>query len=108
MLSLTAWMYDPLEYITPFTGQMKLRFQCLWTTGLGWDAPLPPQIEKRWRSWLEQLQTLSQIKISRAWIPYPMKRVQRIASHAAYAACAYIRVESINHQMDVNLVMAKF
>ncbi|KRZ11509.1 hypothetical protein T11_12642 [Trichinella zimbabwensis] len=47
MLSLTARLYDPLGYIAPFTGQMKMLFQRLWTTGLGWDAPLPPQMEKR-------------------------------------------------------------
>ncbi|KRZ00014.1 hypothetical protein T11_10392, partial [Trichinella zimbabwensis] len=36
MLSLTA----------SFIGQKKMLFRRLWTTGLGWDAPLPPQIEK--------------------------------------------------------------
>ncbi|XP_003368784.1 viral cysteine rich superfamily, partial [Trichinella spiralis] len=48
-----------------------------WTLGLGWDTLLPPDIERQWRSWQEQLKTLSQIKMNRAWIPYPVQQVRR-------------------------------
>ncbi|KRY15723.1 hypothetical protein T12_4546, partial [Trichinella patagoniensis] len=95
MLSFAAQVYDPLGYISPFIGQMKLLFQRLWTLGLGWDTLLPPEIERQWRSWQQQLKTLVELHIFGD------------ASQVAYAACACIMVESINHHKSVSLVMAK-
>ncbi|XP_003370076.1 Pao retrotransposon peptidase superfamily, partial [Trichinella spiralis] len=104
MLSLAARIYDPLGYMAPFTGQIKVLLQSLWTAGIDWDTPLSPGVERRWRDWMEQLEMLPKIRIPRAWIPYPVQQVRRVelhifgdASQVAYAACAYIMVESTNH-----------
>ncbi|KRZ61353.1 hypothetical protein T02_5526, partial [Trichinella nativa] len=89
----------------------KMMFQWLWTTGLSWDSLLPPKISKKWRLWLEELKKLPEVKLSRPWIPHAASQVQRMelhvfgdASKAAYAACAYLRVESMDEQI---LVVAK-
>ncbi|KRY47859.1 hypothetical protein T03_14133 [Trichinella britovi] len=111
MLSLAARMYDPLGYIAPFTGQIKVLPQSLWTAGIDWDTPLSPGVERRWRDWMEQLEMLPKIRIPRAWILYPVNLVRRIelhifgdASQTAYAACAYIRVEPMDLVISKNRV----
>ncbi|KRX85609.1 hypothetical protein T06_8203 [Trichinella sp. T6] len=89
----------------------KMMFQWLWTTRLSWDSLRPPKISKKWRLWLEELKKLPEVKLSRPWIPHAASQVQRMelhvfgdASKAAYAACAYQRVESMDEQI---LVVAK-
>ncbi|KRZ04078.1 hypothetical protein T11_4559 [Trichinella zimbabwensis] len=114
LLSLAAKVYDPLGYLAPFTVQAKIMFQSLWTLGLSWDSPLPPKISKQWRSWQEELKKLSQIKLSRPWLSHSVKQVRKVevhifgdASQAAYAACAYLRVESLDGESSVKLMIAK-
>ncbi|KRY37299.1 hypothetical protein T01_15973 [Trichinella spiralis] len=92
----------------------KMMFQWLWTTGLSWDSPLPPKISKQWRRWQEELEKLPEVKLSRPWIPHAASQMRRIelhvfgdASKAAYAACAYLRVESMDEQISVRLMIAK-
>ncbi|KRY23806.1 hypothetical protein T12_6340 [Trichinella patagoniensis] len=64
---------------------------------LSWDSPLPPKISKQWRLWLEELEKLPEVKLSRPWIPHAASQVQRMelhvfcdASKAAFTACAYL------------------
>ncbi|XP_058456637.1 uncharacterized protein LOC131434033 [Malaya genurostris] len=67
ILNEVARIYDPLELIGPVLTTAKLFLREIAAITTDWDAPLPELIEKRWKSFRENLLKLNDLKIPR-WI----------------------------------------
>ncbi|XP_018405479.1 PREDICTED: uncharacterized protein LOC108781862 [Cyphomyrmex costatus] len=112
VLSETAQLYDPLGLIAPVTIRAKILIQELWLLRISWDKPLPPDLHYRWLVFKQQLQALSNLNIPR-WIniSYTALSIQlhgfSDASQLAMAAVVYLRVETPNAGIQINLVCAK-
>ncbi|GBM98124.1 hypothetical protein AVEN_229767-1 [Araneus ventricosus] len=87
---------DPLEMLTPFTVRMKLLLQNTWERDLQWDEPLPPDIHETFQSWLDEVDTASQISLSRPYFLNTETEPAEIhifsdASPKAYGCVTYFR-----------------
>lgn len=65
VLSVIAKFFDPLGFLTPIHVEAKVFMQELWTLGLKWDTPLPPQQLSRWLSISRQHDGYATITIPR-------------------------------------------
>ena len=63
LLRVTLSFFDPLGILSPVIVQMKLLFQLLCHENVAWDAPLPEQVRRQWRAWLQDLRDVQQIMI---------------------------------------------
>ena len=45
VLSAIAALFDPLQFLAPFTVRAKVLMQELWIAGIGWDDVLPSQLQ---------------------------------------------------------------
>lgn len=94
VLSAISTLFDPLQFLSPFTVRAKILMQNLWTAGLDWDSPLPKNLLDRWHNWVNELQHLCLFEIPRC-LRYPSPDEKELhmfsdASKDAYAACAYL------------------
>jgi len=65
MLSVIAWIYDPLGFLSPVIFNAKHQLQCVWRSGISRDERLPLDIEQVWLSFVDELRHLPLIHISR-------------------------------------------
>ena len=77
--------------------------QQAWRHGLGWDQPLPPELQKSWVEWLQHLELLPLLRIPRCLHDHargtPSQQHLHVfsdASSAGYAAVAYL----VSHYND--------
>lgn len=64
-LSWLSQIYDPCGFLAPITMWAKGFMQLLWTKGLDWDDPLPPQLAENWAKFVSDLNQVVAIKIPR-------------------------------------------
>ena len=65
VLSRIAWIFDPMGWLAPIVITAKIIMQSLWILKVSWDEELPLDISNRWQTWLQDLHSLSLIKIPR-------------------------------------------
>lgn len=58
ILSLVTRIFDPWGFFSPVTFLPKVIMQQTWQSGLGWDAPLPNDIQTDWAAFAADLPTL--------------------------------------------------
>ncbi|UYV76543.1 hypothetical protein LAZ67_14001067, partial [Cordylochernes scorpioides] len=65
VLSCIQRFFDPLGFFSPVLISPKVLLQKTWTLKFEWDAQLPTDIEKEFRSWLYEIASLDQVVIPR-------------------------------------------
>jgi hypothetical protein len=58
-------LFDPLQFLSPFTIRAKILLQKNWTAGVGWDEQLPENLRVEWNVWINELKDLSHFEIPR-------------------------------------------
>jgi len=114
VLSRAAQLFDPLGWLAPAVVQAKILLQGTWLQGLGWDTPLTPKDEQRWRNFLTDLPRLKQLQVPR-WLGCFTEDGIEIhgfadASERAYAGVVYLRsrpARNTSEEWRSTLVTAK-
>ena len=110
---MTAAIFDPMGFLSPFVILLKVMFQTLCVNKSHWDDPLPPDLAQRWNQLLESLNTLNMVVVPRCYFELG-KRPERLelhgfsdASEHAYAAVLYLRTLYSDGSVSVRLVASK-
>ncbi|XP_055604975.1 uncharacterized protein LOC129753201 [Uranotaenia lowii] len=116
ILSAIAMLFVPLGLVGAVTTSAKIFMQRLWRLQedgktLGWDHPVPIEVEEEWRSFHGQLSILNNLKIQRcAVLPEAVNMELHFfsdASERAYGACAYVKSIDKHGRSLVCLLAAK-
>jgi hypothetical protein len=97
MLRMVSSLFDPLGLIAPVIVVGRILFQDAMRLDLSWDDPVPVEVLGAWNKWLESLQDLNQVVVSRCSIPegfedaYMELHHFSDASSRAYGCCSYLR-----------------
>jgi hypothetical protein len=89
--SAVASIFDPLGLTTPWTTNLKIFLQSLWTRASGWDDPLSESTAAEWQSFVTQARSAS-FSVPRH-VPVNQSSTLHLfadASSLAYAAVAYV------------------
>ena len=115
ILSKLSSIYDVFGFFAAFVIRAKILIQELWKKKLDWDVPITGEIEQKYRQWTDEIAILDTIELPRS--PFRNIRKQQIksiqlhgfadASLVAYGAVFYLRVESIDGEVEVAYLMAK-
>ena len=113
ILKIAPKLYDPMGWISPFVVRAKILFQSLWEQGYEWDEGIAPDLEKRWKNWIQELQMVKEISIPRKYNQSNMNIKRRElhifgdASQEAYGSVAYLKSYDEENQASIGLIYAK-
>ena len=109
--SLILKIFDPLGLVSPITISAKVMLQESWQSKSDWDAPLPDNIQRRWREWQNSLRNTPMFKIPRCYVTEKVVDYQLFgfcdASTKAFAAVVYLRTVSTSGTIRSMIVASK-
>ncbi|XP_053685891.1 uncharacterized protein LOC128735430 [Sabethes cyaneus] len=117
VLSIIATLFDPLGLIGAVITRAKIFMQLLWRledqegNKLGWDCPLPTEVEDEWRVFHEQIPLLNNLRIERYVMICSTVCVQihmfSDASERAFGACAYMRTKDTSGKIKIAILSSR-
>ena len=113
LLRITAKIFDPLGFLSPFVIQLKVLFQRLCSDRCGWDDPLPDKVLVQWQKIVSGLQSLNGMKVPRCYfdsnrtVAYSQLHGFSDASDQAFAAVVYFRASYSDGTVEVRIIGAK-
>lgn len=111
VLSFISMIFDPMGFLTPSTIFAKSFIQQLWMLQIGWDDPLPPELESQWYQYCHELSKINDIHIPRQVICNNPTLLEihgfSDSSKKSYGACVYIRSRDCSNKMHVHLLCSK-
>lgn len=110
ILSKIARLYDPNGYLGPIIMTGKMIMQDLWKDNLDWDEKISGPIQRKWKTFNEDLQNIRDISINR-WIGLTKGQKMQLhgfcdASEKGYGAVVYSRVQE-NQQYRMEIIASK-
>ncbi|GBN53317.1 hypothetical protein AVEN_72059-1 [Araneus ventricosus] len=107
----TGSMFDPIGFLAPTLIQPKILLPATWKTKEFWDAEVNDEIKKKILKWFKELNYLKNIKIPRWLGVAEMCHISLHtfveASQIAYSACVFLRSETHNDKVNVQLLQVK-
>ena len=113
LLKLSAKVFDPLGFLSPFTITMKCEFQSLCLEKFDWDVELQGNRQKLWKNFVSSLTQLNNVRVPRCYFNSSMSPTNiqihafSDASKKAYAAAVYLRSEYEDGHVEVKLLSSK-
>ena len=114
VVSVTAKFFDPLGIVSPVTVLFKMFTQELCEAGVKWDEALTNDLLVQWKRLLMMVKNAKTIEIPRYLLLDSINSIKSArligfcdASSRAYAAVAYLRIETELHQVQVRILAAK-
>ncbi|XP_048482282.1 uncharacterized protein LOC119693509 [Plutella xylostella] len=106
-------LFDPLGFLAPAIIPVKIVMQKLWRDGVSWDEEVEPERKREWLMIRESLEYVKEVEIER-W-QHTCEAVAENttvhgfcdASNKAYAAVAYMRVETAEGNYETSIIAAK-
>lgn len=107
--SMVQRIYDPIGFCSPVTVNLKRLIQTVWEQKLEWDDKLSDETMQNFRGVLQDAHMLQEISVGRCLGGTRNRSLHLFcdASAKAYAACIFIRSETDDNKVLVNLVQAK-
>ena len=94
VLSAIASLFDPLQFLAPFTVRAKILMQEIWMPGIDWDDVLPEKLKSKWEKWVAELPQLSNVAVPRCLRQANPDNIElhlfSDASNDAFASVAYL------------------
>ena len=111
VLSAIASLFDPLQFLAPFTVRAKILMQEIWMAGIDWDDVLPENLKVKWEKWVAELPQLSNVTVPRCLHQANPANVElhlfSDASNDAFAAVAYLVCRYLDGDPSSRLIASK-
>ena len=112
MASQIYALYDPLGLLSPITLRYKLLLQQLVLSGLEWDAPLTPDLDKAARATLREIVRAQDIVFHRSMVPEGAQGKPELVCYwdggkPASAGCVYVRYKVGENLWEARLLASK-
>jgi hypothetical protein len=111
VLSVIAQIYDPCGFLSPIVMWAKQFMQLIWTKGLNWDQPLPPELLEMWKGFIGTTCHLHKISIPRALQVSQSCSTElhgfSDASEGGYAAAIYLRCTLNDGSVVIRQLLSK-
>ena len=97
LLRVSANIFDPLGFLSPFTISTKMLFQNLCLDKVNWDERLEGEALRKWNCLIHELSVLSNLQIPRCCLMKDQAVLCELhgfsdASERAYAAVVYLKI----------------
>ncbi|XP_041473798.1 uncharacterized protein LOC121422697 [Lytechinus variegatus] len=114
ILSIVASLYIPLGFVAPVVLDGKRILQEMCRSGLGWDDPVPENLESRWDQWCKEIPQLEELRIPRCYHPAEFGYQVTVqlhhfldASKSGDGQCSYLRLINQKGEVHCCLIFGK-
>ncbi|XP_017462699.1 PREDICTED: uncharacterized protein LOC108356076, partial [Rhagoletis zephyria] len=112
LLSIVMSIFDPLGFLCHLTITAKLVMREIWKRDLGWDEPVPNEINDMWNNFRMQLLNVAECKVPRHYFKLGEPKNLQLhifvdASEDAFGAVAFWRAENPDNALQVCIVYAR-
>ncbi|XP_060871376.1 uncharacterized protein LOC132945621 [Metopolophium dirhodum] len=111
VLSVIARLFDPIGALGPMLLWAKCFMQLLWSKKLGWDDPMPDELQSMWQQFCTELPLVFDLSLPRHIEATCQQDIQLLgfadASIKGYAATIYLRLVDAAGNISVKFITCK-